>query len=134
MKKFALLLPLLTIALVSCGGDRVSDSPKESVKLSEKNYSTYVAINTSFAMPNAGYADIIYFSYFIGADYCKFVDCTITYKYVINSGSVESPEETVPLTLSGDGQANPYYARLNNRGYFFNIVITGASGTVQVYR
>ena len=134
MKKFTLLLPLLTIALASCSGDKVSDSPKESVKLSEKNYTSYIAINTTFAMPNAGYADVIYYSYFIGADYCKFVDCTISYKYIINSGAAESAMETVPLTLSGDGQANPFYARLNNRGNYYRIVITGASGTVQVYR
>ena len=60
MKKFALLLPLLTIALVSCGGDRVSDSPKESVKLSEKNYSKMV-LTRNFSgqntLKNAGNAE-----------------------------------------------------------------------------
>ena len=127
----------MAFALMGCNpkeDNKITDTPKESVQLSAKNYTTYVAINTSIAMPNAGYNDVIYYSYFIGADYCKFVDCKLTYKYVLNGGSNESSEETVPLTLSGDGQANPFFARALNRGNYYNIVITGASGTVQVYR
>ena len=138
MKKVLLsvfVLPLL--CLTGCNpkeDNKVTDTPKESVQLSTSNYTSYVAINTSIAMPNAGYNDVIYYSYFIGADYCKFVDCKLTYKYVLSGGSAESSEETVPLTLSGDGQANPFFARALSRGSYYSIVITGASGTVQVYR
>ena len=137
MKKLLLLLPFVTFLLTGCNPkeeNKVTDTPKESIQLSASNYINYVAINTSIATPNPNYADVIYYSYFIGADYCKFVDCKLTYKYVLNGGTAESATETIALTLSGDGQANPFYARSQNRGNYYNIVITGASGTVQIYR
>ena len=41
--------------------------------------------------------------------------------------------ETVPLTLSSDGQANPYHVKLAAAGYY-RFVVVAASGTVEVYR
>ncbi len=41
--------------------------------------------------------------------------------------------ETVPLTLSGDGQANPYHVKLGAAGYY-RFVVVAASGTVEIYR
>lgn len=137
MKKLLLLLPFVTFLLTGCNPkeeNKVTDTPKESIQLSASNYTNYVAINTFIGQPNSSYNDIIYYSYFIGADYCKFVDCKITYRYVLNGGSTQTEEATVPLTLSGDGQANPFYARGLSRGSYYSITITKASGTVQVYR
>ena len=42
--------------------------------------------------------------------------------------------ETVPLTLSGDGQANPYHVRINTTAGYYRFVVVAASGTVEVYR
>ena len=148
MKKCLLFIPFMLLGLSGCNpknSDSVNPSngntqatnqsaqtTKGKVQLSAENYTTYIAINTSIALPNAGYSDVIYYSYFIGSSYCKFIDCKLTYKYVLNGGSNESSPVTVPLTLSGDGQAEPFYARALNRGNYYAIVITGASGTVQI--
>ena len=42
--------------------------------------------------------------------------------------------ETVPLTLSGDGQANPYHVQINTTAGYYRFVVVAASGTVEVYR
>ena len=137
MKKTLFLLPLVLLALTSCSSNaadnKVSDSPKQSVTLSAENFSTYVATNSSSALLNNSYNDVIYYTYFNGADYCKFVNCTVTYKYVSNQ-STEGTEETIKLTLSGDGETNPYFARSQNRYTYYHAVVTAASGTVEVYR
>lgn len=137
MKKTLFLLPLVLLALTGCNSNatdnKVSDSPKQSVTLSAENFSTYVATNSSSALLNNSYNDVIYYTYFNGADYCKFVNCTVTYKYVSNQ-STEGTEETIKLTLSGDGETNPYFARSQNRYTYYHAVVTAASGTVEVYR
>lgn len=135
MKKLLFLLPIISFALSACNPqkDKITDSPKESVALSASNFSTYVAVNTTVQQSNANYSDVTFFSYFIGADYCKFVDCFVTYKYVHgeNSGGTEI---TVPLTLSGDGQAEPFVVTSMNRGMTYTLVVTSAKGTVHIYR
>ena len=137
MKKTLFLLPLVLLALTGWSSNttdnKVSDSPKQSVTLSAENFSTYVATNSSSALLNNSYNDVIYYTYFNGADYCKFVNCTVTYKYVSNQ-SAEGTEETIKLTLSGDGETNPYFARSQNRYTYYHVVVTAASGTVEVYR
>ena len=75
-----------------------------------------------------------YFTYFIGADYCKFVNCTVTYGYAYIANEYTGTGETVPLTLSGDGQANPYHVRINTTAGYYRFVVVAASGTVEVYR
>ena len=132
MKKTLLILSTLLLLLTGCNPqeDKITDSPKESVELSASNFSTYVAINTTSVF-NPDYNDMCFYSYFIGADYCKFVDCKVTYKYV---GANTSSEYTVPLTLSGDGQALAYIARNIGRGQTYTLTVTSAKGTVHIYR
>ena len=113
----------------SVGDNKISDSPKESVSLTKSNFSTYVAINSIAVLVNSATHDVAYYSYFIGADYCKFRNCTVTYKY---SGPGET--STVSLTLSGDGQADPYFVANQATHAFYVLSVTGASGTVEVYR
>ena len=144
VKKILFVLPLMLFGIVGCnstnnngsssGDNKITDSPKESVTLSASNFSTYVAVNSSAAILNNSYNDVIYYSYFIGADYCKFVNCRVTYTYAMNGGTEGTDTFTVPLTLSGDGQANPFFARNQNRYTYYSLVVTGASGTVEVYR
>lgn len=139
-----LLLSLMLFGLTGCNSDsgnssssednRVVDSPKESVSLSASNFSTYVAVNSSAAILNNSYNDVIYYSYFIGADYCKFVNCFVTYTYAKNGTTNIASSFTVPLTLSGDGQAEPFFVRDQTRFTYYSLVVTAASGTVEVYR
>ncbi len=73
------------MALTGCNsnkvGNRVSDTPKETITLSKENFSTYVTCNSSVTFNNTSNHYANYFTYFIGADYCKFVNCTVTYGY-----------------------------------------------------
>ena len=153
MKKI-FLLPLIVLMLTGCGqnGDitnsdnsesrsdvvlpsnnTVEDKPKERVQLTKDNFSTYVAINcnSSLISNETSSYTVVYYAYFIGADYCKFVDCKVTYLYSYNGNP--GAETTVPLTLSGDGQANPFYATQRNN-YYYTFQFVSASGTVMVYR
>ena len=144
MKKMLLLLSLMLFGLAGCNSNSgnssssednsVVDSPKESVSLSVSNFSTYVAVNSSAAIVNNTYNDVIYYSYFIGADYCKFVNCSVTYTYAQNGTTNITSSFTVPLTLSGDGQAEPFLAIKQTRYTYYSLVVTAASGTVEVYR
>lgn len=141
MKKLLILLPLMMMALSGCSANgqnaadnKVSDTPKETVTLSATNFSTYVACNSSVTFNNSTNDYANYFTYFIGADYCKFVNCTVTYGYAYMANAYEGAGETVPLTLSGDGQANPYHVRINTAAGYYRFVVVAASGTVEVYR
>ena len=109
--------------------ENAADSPKETVSLTASNFSTYVAINSIAVLVNSATHDVAYYSYFIGADYCKFINCTVTYKY---NGSGEA--STVSLTLSGDGQADPFIVPNQTTHALYVLSVTGASGTVEVYR
>ncbi len=131
MKKTFLMLPVCLLSLASCGGGyETADSPKETVQLTAQNFSTYVAVNTTCTMfEGQNYA--LYYSYFIGADECKFIDCTVTYKY---TGANGSDAITVPLSLSGDGQAKPFSGKIVVGGSYYSLAITAAAGTVEVYR
>ena len=138
VKLSMLVLPLVLVGCTSNSATNVSDnkitnSPKESITLSASNYSTYIATNSSSTLLNNSYNDVIYYTYFTGADYCKFVNCKITYKYVENGGD-EGSSHTISLNLSGDGEATPFFVRNQNRYTYYYAVITGATGTVEVYR
>ena len=104
MKKLLILLPLTLLALTGCNSNKednkVSDTPKETVTLSASNFSTYVACNSSVTFNNTSNDYANYFTYFIGADYCKFVNCTVTYGYAYMTNAYEGTGETVPLTSS----------------------------------
>lgn len=110
MKKLLILLPLTLMALTGCNSNkvdkRVSDTPRETITLSKENFSTYVTCNSSVTFNNTSNHYANYFTYFIGADYCKFVNCTVTYGYAYMTNEFTGTGETVHLTLSGDGQAN----------------------------
>lgn len=138
MKKLLILLPLTLMALTGCNSNkadnRVSDTSKETVTLSKENFSTYVACNSSVTFNNTSSDYANYFTYFIGADYCKFVNCTVTYGYAYMENEYTGTGETVPLTLSGDGQANPYHVRISTKAGYYRFVVVTASGTVEVYR
>lgn len=111
----------------------ISNSPKESVQLSAGNFSKYVAVNSTVSLIYNEYNSVVYYSYFNGADYCKFINCTVTYSYLLNGGG-EGNQYTVPLTLSGDGQSDPFFVSRPDRYTYYSIKIIGASGTVEVYR
>ena len=125
------------MALTGCNSNkvdnRVSDTPRETVTLRKENFSTYVACNSSVTFNNTSNHYANYFTYFIDADYCKFVNCTVTYGYAYMANEYTGTGETVPLTLSGDRQANPYHVKLAAAGYY-RFVVVAASGTVEVYR
>lgn len=108
------------MALTGCNSNkvdnRVSDTPKETITLSKENFSIYVACNSSVTFNNTSYHYANYFTYFIGADYCKFVNCTVTYGYAYMANEYTDTGETVPLTLSGDGQANLYHVQFAAAG------------------
>ena len=156
MKKF-LLFPIVLLVMVGCGpkensmvdtskdaqtstiilpsNNTVEDKPKEIVELTKDNFSTYVAVNCSSSLISneTSRYTVVYYAYFIGADYCKFVNCTVTYTYVYAPSGSAGEEITVPLTLSGDGQADPYFAQLRDN-YYYTFKFISASGTVMVYR
>lgn len=133
MKKKLFLLPILAMSLSACGSQPTQADvlPKETVTLTQKNFSTYVAVNTT-CTPFEGRSYALYYSYFIGADECKFIDCTVTYKY---TGTNDSEKTfTVPLSLSGDGQAIPFVGGMNVGTTHCTLSVTNAKGTVEVYR
>lgn len=111
----------------------ISDSPKESVQLSAGNFSKYVAVNSNAALISNLNECVIFYSYFIGADYCKFVNCTVTYAYLFK-GTGEGTEHTIHLSLSGDGQAEPFCTRITSNYSYYALSVIGASGMVEVYR
>ena len=142
MKKLVLLSALF-FGLTGCNSantnqsnsaNKIFDTPKESVSLTAKNFSTYVACNSTVAFNTTSYDYANYFTYFIGADYCKFVNCTVTYGYAYMDNEYSGVGETVSLTLSGDGQTNLFHARLNNSSAYYRFVVLNASGIVEVYR
>ena len=134
MRKTIFLLPLLCVALVSCNPkteDKVTDTPKETVQLTAKNFSTYVAMNSnSTSVGNDTY--VRYYTYFIGADYCKFVDCKVSYVYrhAQNPDTNSDGAATINLSISGDGEAGFFLTR----GLYYYCDVVSASGTVLVYR
>ncbi len=128
MKKILLFVPMFALFLTGCGSQAggPSDSPKETVALTAKNFSTYVATNSSAAFNANGRG--FYYTFFIGADHCRFIDCEVTYSY---SGVDSSSKITVSLSISGDGEAKPFFAE--NMYSPSTIKIESAKGTVEVY-
>lgn len=137
-KRLLVLLPLLLMTLSGCNSDkvdnRVSGTIKETITLSASNFSTYVACNSIVTFNNTSNDYANYFTYFIGADYCKFINCNVTYGYAQMDNEYTIGRETVPLSLSGDGQTNPFHARFNTATAYYRFVVIDASGTVEVYR
>lgn len=139
MKRTSILLPIILLALVGCNSNNTtsnteSNEPVQTVELSSSNFSDYVAINSSASLINSDSQDVIYYSYFIGADYCKFIDCSVTYVYVHSGSGSSSSQSTVKLTISGDGQANPYFVYKQNNHTYYYISVISVSGTVEVYK
>lgn len=129
MKKL-FLLSLTLLTLIGCGPAKENAS-SETVDLTVQNFGKYIAVNTSSSMADYSNDSLIYYSYFIGSSYCRFEECKVTYKYVSGTNA-ETVENTVSLTISGDGQAEPIYVRNNGRTYY-KLVVVSASGKVIVY-
>ncbi len=141
MKKL-FLLPLIMFALIGCGqekesiysgsGEQAAQTTSQNIKggitLSLDNFSTYVAINSTIVVLSESSSSRAYYSYFIGADDCRFYDCSVTYEYKNTSGEASSGAITVPLSLSGDGQTNVFTARNG----LYEIKIVSAAGTVKI--
>ena len=142
MKKL-ILLAIVLLTLTGCGptdNNAISNSEgtsgtvskqeiKNGISLTLDNFGDYVAINTISSLADPSNDSLIYYSYFIGADNCRFYDCTVKYIYV--SGSNEYSGTTISLTISGDGQAEPFFIRNNGRTAY-KLVVTSVSGTVVV--
>lgn len=126
MKKLFITF-LAGISLTSCN----TINNFETVTLSKDNFSTYIATNTSIAFASKSDYYIFYFTHFIGADNCRFIDCTITYCY--SSGSTSTKRETVSLTISGDGEAKPYMESFSYYPNNYSFSLISASGTIKVY-
>lgn len=124
----------LPISVSNSSTSNITFNSFETITLSKDNFSTYIATNTSIAfVPKMDYSDyhIFYYTYFIGADNCRFIDCTITYCY--SSGSTYTKRETVSLTISGDGEAKPYMESFSKYSNNFSFSLVSASGTIKVY-
>ena len=138
MKKSIFLLPLILLTMSGCNSNanenNFSNKPKSSVTLTAENFSSYVATQSTSTLIDNAYNDVIYYTYFIGADYCKFIDCTVTYTYIHDSSTNAVGGQTIKLTLSGDGEAWPYHAIKQSNHIYYWIVVTSASGTVEIYR
>ena len=136
MKRSLLLLPICLVLLSGCNQDKISNKPKYEVDLSASNVYSYVSKQQSSTLiRDAGtYSDMIYYCHFVGADYCKFVDCELYYEFWARKDNSIGERGSIHLTLSGDGDAWPFYVYQQNKTVYYECRITGASGTVLVYR
>lgn len=132
MKKALLLIPAMITVLAGCNSPINSNKPKEVVELTTDNFSKYVATNSSSTITIDGnYQYILYYTHFIGADNCKFIDCSVTYTYW-NSEVTPEVGTTVPLSLSGDGETE-FACDVQRHGVFRIFYLMSVSGTVEVY-
>ena len=141
MKKL-FLLPLFAIALAGCSSGSVgctcsSSNAKliESVNLSLDNFSKYIATNTIRTfVGNTDYSS--YHTQFIGADDCRFINCTIEYSFVYmnNEPGGAGTGTVVPLTISGDGETKPFVVRVSQNTGYYSFALIAVTGTVEVYR
>lgn len=122
-----LLMPLIMLSL---GGCKTNGGIKETVALSAKNVETFVAVNTTSSLTQYAYDDVVFYSYFIGAEKCRFINCSVSYYYIY--GANKSEIFTVELTLSGCGQAIPYVVRNLPRNATYVLKFSSANGTVEV--
>ena len=105
-------------------------STYERVELTVDNFSKYVATQTNrVEKDSVSYAT--YFAYFKGADHCRFNDCTVTYSFVADT--IKGATGTVPLTISGDGEAKPANLYIYGKTTNYVLKIEAVSGTVDVY-
>lgn len=86
----------------------------QTITLTTDNFSTYVATSSSSVEVDR---DIIYYTHFIGADNCRFNGCTVTYTYSTSGADKGDGSSTVPLTISGDGEAKPF-CRKESFGFY----------------
>lgn len=141
MKKLLITLPLLALGLAGCNASAnytpsnssktTSKSSNETVQLTLDNFSTYVATNSSSTVnTTSGYET--YYTYFIGTDFCKFIDCTVSYGYAYYNNSFDGLSETVRLSLSGDGEAKPLHVQTRSTTMYYQFVLLSVSGTVEI--
>ena len=138
MKKFLIILPILLLCC-NCKTSNnsslqnISNDLKESVVLTTKNFSTYISTNSSVSWNNESNDYATYFTYFIGVDGCKYIDCTITYGYAYMNEEYKGEGNTVSLSLSGNGEAKPFHIRLGSTHSYYTFVLLNVSGIVEVY-
>ena len=139
MKKLV-LLPIFLILLTGCSAGGVgctcssaSNKPIETVTLSSSNFSKYVATYSNSTGRDPNYFSI-YYTHFVGADNCKFIDCTVTYAYTIVGNQPAGSGTTIPLSISGDGETEPFTIKPSNNNIAYHAYIIAATGTVEVYR
>lgn len=103
-----------------------------TVELTAGNFSDYVATNSSSSFNvNTNYTT--YYTHFVGAHNCVFIGCTVTYQYVVNGNEPsEAAGTTVSLTISGDGEANPFHVKVTSGYNYYVFRIISASGTVKI--
>ncbi len=126
----ALAILMMSTAMVGCSSNNgsiiaVGDAKVETVTLSKDNVTDYVATYSSAALIDAANNVSVYHCHFVGADNCKFIDCSIQYTW--QSGNATG---TAHLTISGDGEAIP----CTGRRVACTLVITGATGKVQILK
>ena len=135
MKKVLLLLTLLIFGLVGCKTNSnkcechavTSEEEQKGIKLNKANFQTYVAINSSCTVDENNWTRT-YYSHFIGSNKCTFKGCYVSYRYVY--GTTYRGEDTAALSLSGDGQAEPFHIKITNYKENYTIEIVSASGMV----
>ena len=139
MKKLV-LLPIFLILLTGCSSGGVGcacssgkTEPIETVTLTADNFSKYVATYSDSTGRDPNYFSI-YYTHFVGADYCKFIDCTVTYEYTLVGNQPSGNGKTISLSLSGNGETEPFTIKPSNNNIAYYAYIISASGTVEVYR
>ena len=136
MKKKLLLLFLPILMLTGCNnssGGALPVKERETVNLSEHNYSKYIAVYTYSDSYNSGSTYTFYRYHLEGSPLCKFNDCKITYAFASESGQLQENYTSyeIDLTISGCGESKEVTRRLGYSGYYVFKVIS-ASGTVEI--
>ena len=139
MKKKLLLLFLPMLLLVGCNnssGGALPAKERETVALTEYNYSKYIAVYT-FSDSYGSSPMTLYHYQFVGSSLCKFNDCKITYAFARQDGSLEENYKSyrIDLTLSGCGETIEVsvgnYNNYRNTDYYI-LKVLSASGTVEI--
>lgn len=135
MKKVLMLLPLLVFGVVGCRTTNnkcecpsvTSEEEQKGIKLTKANFQTYVAINSSCTVDENNWTRT-YYAHFVGSDKCTFKGCSVSYQYVYQS--TRAGQGTATLSLSGDGEAEPFHIKITNYKINYTIEIVSASGMV----
>lgn len=139
MKKIV-LLPLLLFVLTACNSGSSnctciggSSEPKETVSLTKENFSKYVGTYSSSSVYDAVHS-VTYYTHFVGASDCKFIDCSVTYNYTFSTGVTAINDTTVQLTLSGDGETVPFAVQPGSNNGVLTFKLISVNGTIEVYK